>query len=67
MLTRIAFALIAFVFAALPVRAQEQTVTVFAAASVKNALDDIIAAYGRNFGRKVVASYAASSALAKQR
>jgi molybdate transport system substrate-binding protein len=40
--------------------------TVFAAASMKNALDDVIAAYGRNTGRKVVASYAASSALAKQ-
>jgi molybdate transport system substrate-binding protein len=54
--------------AALPVRAQDAPVsaTVFAAASLKNALDDTIAAYGRNTGRKVVASYAASSALAKQ-
>ena len=42
------------------------TTTVFAAASMKNALDDVIAAYGRNTGRKVVVSYAASSALAKQ-
>ena len=49
-------------------RAQDASTssTVFAAASVKNALDDLIAAYGRNSGRKVVASYAASSALAKQ-
>jgi molybdate transport system substrate-binding protein len=66
MLTRAPLALLAVLITALPARTQEQAVTVFAAASVKNALDDIIAAYGRNFGRKVVASYAASSALAKQ-
>jgi molybdate transport system substrate-binding protein len=41
-------------------------VIVFAAASLKNALDDAIAAYERAGGGKVVASYAASSALAKQ-
>jgi hypothetical protein len=66
MLTRATLALLAVLITAWPARTQEQTVTVFAAASLKNALDDIIAAYGRNFGRKVVASYAASSALAKQ-
>ena len=38
----------------------------FAAASLKNALDDVIAAYGKETGTKVTASYAASSALAKQ-
>ena len=38
----------------------------FAAASLKNALDDVIAAYGTETGTKVTASYAASSALAKQ-
>jgi molybdate transport system substrate-binding protein len=40
--------------------------TVFAAASMKNALDEIGAAYAAKSGVKVVASYAASSALAKQ-
>jgi len=39
---------------------------VFAAASMKNALDDISAAYTAKSGIKIVASYAASSALAKQ-
>ena len=38
----------------------------FAAASMKNALDDIDAAYAAKTGVKVVASYAASSTLAKQ-
>src|SRR5258708_37587020 len=46
--------------------AQEQTLTVFAAASMKNALDDINAAFMKATGTKVVTSYAASSALAKQ-
>jgi molybdate transport system substrate-binding protein len=46
--------------------AQDKTLTVFAAASMKNALDDIDAAYTAKTGVKIVASYAASSALAKQ-
>src|SRR5262245_5659802 len=46
--------------------AQESTITVFAAASMKNALDDINAAFTKSTGSKVVASYAASSALIKQ-
>jgi len=41
-------------------------VTVFAAASLKNALDDVAKNYERDRGVKIVASYAASSALAKQ-
>jgi molybdate transport system substrate-binding protein len=49
-----------------PALAQDKTLTVFAAASMKNALDDIDAAYTTKSGVKVVASYAASSALAKQ-
>lgn len=49
-----------------PAGAQEKSVTVFAAASLKNALDDIHAAYTKKTGIKVVASYAASSALMKQ-
>jgi molybdate transport system substrate-binding protein len=52
--------------AASPASAQEKTLTVFAAASMKNALDDIDAAYTAKTGVKVNASYAASSALAKQ-
>jgi len=46
--------------------AAEENLTVFAAASLKNALDDVDAAFTKTTGVKVVASYAASSALAKQ-
>ena len=46
--------------------AQAADVTVFAAASLKTALDDAIKLYEAKTGQKVVASYAASSALAKQ-
>ena len=49
-----------------PALAQDNSLTVFAAASMKNALDDIDAAYTARTGIKIVASYAASSALAKQ-
>jgi molybdate transport system substrate-binding protein len=49
-----------------PVRAADGEVLVFAAASLKNALDDAIATYAQATGAKVTASYAASSALAKQ-
>jgi molybdate transport system substrate-binding protein len=44
----------------------QDTLTVFAAASLKNALDDANAAFTKATGVKVTASYAASSALAKQ-
>ena len=47
-------------------RAQDKTITVFAAASMKNALDDVDAAFTKSTGIKVAASYAASSALIKQ-
>src|SRR3954451_23877092 len=49
-----------------PAAAQDKTLTEFAAASMKNALDDIDAAYTAKTGVRIVASYAASSALAKQ-
>jgi ABC-type molybdate transport system substrate-binding protein len=49
-----------------PARAQDQSITVFAAASMKNALDDVDAAFTKKSGVKVVASYDASSALMKQ-
>lgn len=43
-----------------------ETITVFAAASLKDALDEFSRAYERATGDKIVASYAASNALAKQ-
>ncbi|WFU47133.1 molybdate ABC transporter substrate-binding protein [Sinorhizobium terangae] len=48
-----------------PARAAEK-VTVFAAASLKNALDAINAEWQKETGKGTTASYAASSALAKQ-
>jgi molybdate transport system substrate-binding protein len=48
-----------------PLIAREQ-ITVFAAASLKNALDDTDAAFTRATGIEVVASYEASSALTRQ-
>jgi molybdate transport system substrate-binding protein len=61
----------AFAFAALPhpalaQGAQDKSITVFGAASMKNALDDVDAAFTKQSGVKVVASYDASSALMKQ-
>jgi molybdate transport system substrate-binding protein len=50
---------------AYPALAQE-TITVFAAASLKNALDDTDAAFTKATGIKVTTSYEASSSLAKQ-
>ena len=47
-----------------PARAAD--ITVFAAASLKNALDDAVKRYETKPGVKVVTSYAASSALARQ-
>jgi len=49
-----------------PSRAQDKDLLVFAAASLKNALDEINALYEREQHWKVRTSYAASSALAKQ-
>lgn len=49
-----------------PASAQDRTLTVFAAASMKNALDEIDAAYTARTGIKFSVSYAASSVLAKQ-
>ena len=59
-----------FGFAALgPASAQDpikQTLTIFAAASLRNALDDVDAAFTKASGVKVTASYAGSPALARQ-
>jgi molybdate transport system substrate-binding protein len=52
--------------AANPACAQDRSITVFAAASMKNTLDDADAAFTKKSGIKVVASYDASSALMKQ-
>jgi molybdate transport system substrate-binding protein len=49
-----------------PAAAQDKNLTVFAAASMKNALDDVDTAFTAKTGIKVAASYAASSTLAKQ-
>ena len=46
--------------------AEEKSITVFAAASMKNALDEVDTLFTNRSGIKVVASYAASSALMKQ-
>jgi len=59
-------ALLTGLFALAPASAQNTSITVFAAASLKNALDDVSVAYRKATGIEVVASYAASSALAKQ-
>lgn len=61
-----AFAILSGSFSAPPALAQEKSLTVFAAASMKNALDEADAAYTAKSGVKVSVSYAASSALAKQ-
>jgi molybdate transport system substrate-binding protein len=56
-----------FALAAAPHPAAAQgRLTVFAAASLRNALDDVNQAFGKATGVRVIASYAASSALAKQ-
>ena len=46
--------------------AHAETLTVFAAASLKNALDEIVKAFEARSGDKVNVSYAASSALSRQ-
>jgi molybdate transport system substrate-binding protein len=45
---------------------KDKTITVFAAASLTNALDDVDTAFTKQTGIKVVVSYGASSALARQ-
>jgi molybdate transport system substrate-binding protein len=48
------------------VAAAQSSITVFAAASLKNALDDVDTAFAKATGIAVTASYGASSALARQ-
>ena len=52
--------------AAKPAHAADQPVVVFAAASLKNALDAVIAGWSKDTGKTATVSYASSSALAKQ-
>ena len=59
-------ALLALAVRATTLHAEDKTITVFAAASLKNALDDVGTAFTKQSGIKVVVSYGASSALAKQ-
>lgn len=49
-----------------PAAAQGKDVLIFAAASMKNALDDVAAQWQSTFGKKVVISYAASNVLIRQ-
>src|SRR5262252_10818814 len=63
---RVGCALLIVFVAAFPARASAETITVFAAASLKDALDENVKAYRGASGDRVVVSYAASSALAKQ-
>jgi len=65
-LVKILFALTIVCGFASPPASAEESLTVFAAASMKNALDEVDAAYTARTTIKVTASYAASSALAKQ-
>ena len=59
---------LALAFGATPsgASAQGKDVVVFAAASLKNALDDVNAAWTQETGKKAVISYGGSNALAKQ-
>jgi molybdate transport system substrate-binding protein len=59
-------ALLLIAGAAKQTAAQQQSILVFAAASMKNSLDEVNDAFVKQGGVKVVASYAASSALMKQ-
>jgi molybdenum ABC transporter molybdate-binding protein len=52
--------------ASIAAHSQDKTITVFAAASMTNALDDVDAAFTKQTGIKVVTSYDASSTLMKQ-
>ena len=49
-----------------PAAAQDKTITVFAAASLKEALDEQVSAWSARSGHRVRVSYAGSNALARQ-
>ena len=58
--------LVGIAMPALPVRSQGEGPVIFAAASLKNALDAVNETWRKETGKKAVISYGASSALAKQ-
>ena len=62
----LAHVLLLTLVAAVPAVTQAETITVFAAASLKDALDEVVKAYRATSTDRIVVSYAASSALAKQ-
>ena len=62
----IAAALLTFGAPRAPAKAQEGSVVVFAAASLKNALDAVNTQWRKETGKKARISYAATSALARQ-
>jgi molybdate transport system substrate-binding protein len=66
LLSLAAAALVTAGLPAVPARAQTKDMVVFAAASLKNALDAINAQWRQEAGNKAAISYAASPALAKQ-
>jgi molybdate transport system substrate-binding protein len=68
-LSPLVFAIVGAFFVAgsdIPARAQNQSITIFAAASLKTALDDIAAQWRTETGTTARISYAASGPLAKQ-
>lgn len=65
-ITAAAAGLSALLFTALSPALAQENPTIFAAASLKNALDNINAAWKADSGHEATISYAASSALAKQ-
>jgi len=62
----VALALVGWQGARLLPHAEDKTITVFAAASLTNALDDVDTAFTKQSGIKIVVSYGASSALAQR-
>src|SRR5262245_38158429 len=65
-LVLLAAACLTWTAGATPSVAQGRDVLVFAAASLKNALDEVAAQWQRESGKKVSISYAASNTLIKQ-
>lgn len=59
-LTTLLFALL------LPLKSSAETLTIFAASSLKNALDEIVSVYKKDAEDTLIVSYAGSSALARQ-
>ncbi len=68
MIRHAAFALALLMAAILPIgaTAQDSRVTVFAAASIAGALDDVAALFEQRFGVAITISYAGTSSLARQ-